>query len=49
MKDRYKFVYQETSFHKGDMFTKRIVLNAFERALTLIHLVRPDASKYKAV
>ena len=40
--------YQETSSHKGDMFTKRLDPNAFERALTLINLVRPDGSKYKA-
>ena len=47
-KDRHELVYQETSSHKGDMFTKRIDPNAFERALTLINLVRPDGSKYKA-
>ena len=30
------------------MFTKRLDPVAFERALTLINLVRPDGSKYKA-
>ena len=47
-KDRHELVYQETSSHKGDMFTKRLDPNAFECALTLINLVRPDGSKYKA-
>ena len=47
-KDRHELVYQETYSHKGDMFTKRLDPNAFERALTLINLVRTDGSKYKA-
>ena len=47
-KDRHELVYQETSSHERDMFTKRLDPNAFERALTLINLVRPDRSKYKA-
>ena len=46
-KDRHELVYQETSSHKGDMFTKRLDPSAFERALTLINLVRPDGSKFK--
>ena len=45
---QHELRYQETSSHKGDMFTKRLDPNAFERALTLINLVRPDGSKYKA-
>ena len=44
-KDLHELVYQETSSHKGDMFTKRLDPNAFECALTLINLVRPDGSK----
>ena len=32
-KDRDQLVYQKTSFHKGDMFSKRLDSNAFERAL----------------
>ena len=47
-KDRHELVYQETSSRKGDMFTKSLGPSAFERALTLINLVRPDGSKYKA-
>ena len=47
-KDRHELVYQETSSYKGDMSTKRLDPNAFERALTWINLVRPDGSKYKA-
>ena len=47
-KDLHELVYQETFSHKGDMCTKRLDPNAFERALTLINLVRPDGSKYKA-
>ena len=46
--DQHELVYQETSSHKGDMFTKRLDPNAFERALTLINLVRPDGSKFSA-
>ena len=46
-KDLHELVYQETSSHKGDMFTKRLDPSAFERALTLINLVRPDGSKFK--
>ena len=45
---QHELLYQETSSHKGDMFTKRLDPIAFERALTLINLVRPDGSKYKA-
>ena len=45
---QHELVYQETSAHKGDMFTKRLDPCAFERALTLINLVRPDGTKYKA-
>ena len=41
-------LYQETSSHKGGMFTKRLDPNAFERALMLINLVRPEGSNYKA-
>ena len=47
-KDLRELVYQETSSHKGDMYTKMLDPNAFERALTLINLVRPDGYKYKA-
>ena len=47
-RDLHGLVCQETSSHKGDMFTKRLDPNAFERALTLINLVRSDGSKYKA-
>ena len=46
--DQHELIYQGTSSHKGDMFTKRLDPNAFERVLTLINLVRPDGSKYKA-
>ena len=46
-KDLHGLVYQETSSHKGDMFTKRLDPSAFERALTLINLVRPDGSTFK--
>ena len=46
-KDKHELVYQETSSHKGDMFTKRLDPSAFERALTLINLVRPDGSSFK--
>ena len=46
--DQHELVYQGTSSHKGEMFTKRLDPNAFERALTLINLVHPDGSKYKA-
>ena len=46
-KDRHELVYQEASSHKGDMFTKRLDPSAFERALTLINLVRPDGSSFK--
>ena len=46
--DQHELVYQETSSHKGNMFTKRLDPNVFERALTLINLVRPDGSKSKA-
>ena len=45
---QHELLYQETSSHKGDMFTKRLDPITFERALTLINLVRPDGSKYKA-
>ena len=45
--DQHELIYQETSSHKGDI-TKRLEPNAFERALTLVNLVRPDGSKYKA-
>ena len=45
---QHELLYQETASHKGDMFTKRLDPVAFERALTLINLVRPDGSKYKA-
>jgi hypothetical protein len=38
---RHKLTYQETSLHKGDMFTKRLEPCAFEHALTMINLVRP--------
>ena len=48
-KDQHELVYQETSSHKGDMFTKRLDPSAFERALTLINLVRPDGSSWKVV
>ena len=48
-KNRHELVYQETSSHKGDMFTKRLDPSAFERALTLINLVRPDGSAFKVV
>ena len=47
-KDRHELVYQKTFSHKRDMFTKRLHPNAFEHVLTLISLVRPDGSKYKA-
>ena len=47
-KDRQELVYQEMSSHRGDVFTKRLDPNAFERALTFVNLVRPDGSKYKA-
>ena len=46
-KDRHELVYQETSSHKGDMFTKRLDPSAFERALTLINPVHPDGSSFK--
>ena len=46
-KYRHELVYQETSSHKGDMFTKRLGPSAFERALTLVNLVRPDGSSFK--
>ena len=46
--DQHELVYQETSSHKENMFPKRLDPNAFERALTLINLVCPDGSKYKA-
>ena len=42
--DQHELVYQETSSHKGDMFTKRLDPCAFERAMTLINLVRPSES-----
>ena len=45
---QHDLVYEETSSQKGDMFTKILDPNAFERALTLINLVRPDGSKYNA-
>ena len=44
----YALKYQATAEHKGDMFTKRLEPNAFERALKMINLLRPDGSKYKA-
>ena len=47
-KDLHELVYQEMSSHKGDIFTKRLDPNTIERALTMINLVRPDGSKYKA-
>jgi hypothetical protein len=41
----YELKYQATAEHKGDMFTKRLEPNTFERALKMINLVRPDGSK----
>ena len=46
-KDQHGLVYQGTSSHKGDMFTKRLDPSACERAMTLINLVRPDGSSFK--
>ena len=43
--DLHELRYLETASHKGDMFTKRLDPNAFERALLLNNLVRPDGSK----
>ena len=45
---QHELVYQETSSHKRDIFTKILEPNAFERPWTLINRVRPDGSKYKA-
>ena len=44
----YELKYQATAEHRGDMFTKRLEPNAFERALKMINLVRPDGSAYIA-
>ena len=46
---RHELVYQETYYHKRDIITKRFEPNAFERALTLINLVRPNGSAFKVV
>ena len=48
-KNRHELVYQETSSQKGDMFTKRLDPSAFEHALTLVNLVRPDGSNFKSL
>ena len=48
-KDQHELVYQGTSPHKGDMCTKRLDPCAFERALRLINLKRPDGSSFKVV
>ena len=42
--NQHELVYQETSSHKGDMFTKRLEPSQFERALEMINLVRPCKS-----
>ena len=48
VKNWHEMTYLETSSYKGVLFTKGLDPNAFEHALMLISLVRPDESKYKA-
>ena len=48
-KNKHELVYQETFSHKRNTFTKRLGPSAFEHAVTLINLVRPDSSAFKVV